>query len=79
MKLLDLPATKHFFSFSLGCPQDFYFGQLFWYGWVETELNGQNSRAKLKSCEHPRIKQNTCFVVGRPKSFIENCHRNNNS
>ena len=62
-----------FFSFILGCPQDFHFARPFWYGWVETGLNGQNSRAKLKSGGHPRIKLKKCFVVRRPKSFIENC------
>ena len=75
MKLLGLPTTKHFFSFIQGCPPDFNFARPFWYGWVETGLNGQNDWAKLKSCGHPRIKLKKCFVVGRPKSFIENCCR----
>ena len=75
MELLGLPTTKHFFSFIVGCPQDFNFDQPFWYGWVETGLNGRNGRAKLKSCGHPRIKLKKCFVVGRPNSFIGNCHR----
>ena len=75
MKLSGLLNTKHFYSFILGCPQVFNFAQPFWYGWVETGLNGQNSRAKLKSCGHPRIKLKKCFVIGRPKSFIENCHK----
>ena len=75
MKLLGLPTTKYFFSFILGCPQDFNFAWPFWYGWVETGLNRQNGRAKLKSYGHPRIKLKKYFVVGRPKSFIENCLR----
>ena len=75
MKLLGLPTTKIFFSFILGCPQDLHFARPFWYGWGETGLNGQNGRAKCKSCEHPRIKLKKCFVVGRPKSFIENCRK----
>ena len=50
MKLLGLPTTKHFLSFILGCPQDLHFARPFWYGWVETGLNGRNSLAKLKSC-----------------------------
>ena len=75
MKLLGLPTTKYFFSFILGCPQDFHFAWPFWYGWVETGLNGQNGQAKLKSCGHPRIKLKKYFVVRRPKSFIENCCR----
>ena len=56
MKLLGLPTTKHFFSFILGCPQDFNFARPFWYGRVETGLNERNGWAKLKSCGHPRIK-----------------------
>ena len=56
MKLLGLPTTKHFLSFILGCPQDFNFARQFWYGWVETGLNGQNGQAKLKSCRHFRVK-----------------------
>ena len=79
MKLLGLPTTKYFFSFILGCLQDFNFAQPFWYGWVETGLNGLNGWAKLKSYEHPRIKLRKYFVVGRPKSFIENCLRKINS
>ena len=71
-KLLGLPTTKHFSSFILGCPQDFYFARPFWYGWVETGLNGQNGQAKLKSYRHPRIKLKKYFVVRRPKNFIEN-------
>ena len=47
----------------------------FWYGWVEIGLNGQNGWTKLKSCGHPRIKFKKCFMVRRPKSFIENCRR----
>ena len=66
------PDHKNFFSFILGCPQDFNFAQPFRYGWVETGLNGQNGWAKLKLCGHPRTKLKKCFVVGRPKSFIEN-------
>ena len=62
MKLLCLPTTKHIFSFILVCPQDFNFAWPFWYDWVETGLNGQNSQAKLKSYGHPRIKLKTCFV-----------------
>ena len=65
MKLLGLLTTKHFFSFILGCPQDFHFAWPFWYGWVETGLNGQNGQAKLKSCGHPRIKLKKCFVCGQ--------------
>ena len=79
MTLLGLPTTKHFFSFILGCPQDFNFAWPFWYGWIETGLNRQNSQAKLKSCRHPRIKLKTWFVVGRPTSFIENCSKKVNS
>ena len=67
MKLLGLLTTRHFFSFILGCPQDFNFAQPFWYGWVETGLNGQNGWAKLKSYGHPRIKLKKSFVVGRKK------------
>ena len=73
MKLLDLLTTKYFFSFILGCSQDLNFARSFWYGWVETGLNGRNCRANLMSCGHPRIKLKKCFVVKRPKSFIENC------
>ena len=76
MKLLGLLTTKHFFSLILGCPQDINFARPIWYGWGETGLNGQNSRAKLKSCGYPRIKLKKSFVVGRPKSFLENCRRN---
>ena len=61
MKLLGLPTTKHCFSFILGSPQDFNFAWPFWYGWVETGLNGQNGRAKLKSFGHPRIKLKKMF------------------
>ena len=58
------PDHKTFFlSFILGCPQDFNFAWPFWYGWVETGLNGQNGWEKLKSCGHPRIKLKKCFVV----------------
>ena len=46
------------------------FARLFWYGWVETGLNGWNGRAKVKSCGHPRIKLKKCFVIGRPKSLL---------
>ena len=35
MKLLGLPTTKHFFSFILGCPQDFNFAWPFWFDWFE--------------------------------------------
>ena len=72
MKLLGLPTTKHFFSFILGCPQDFNFAQLFWYGWVETGLNGQNSCAKLKSYRHPRIKlkKNLLWWLGDLKASL---------
>ena len=79
MKLLGLPTTKHFFSFILGCLQDFNFAQPFWYGWVEIGLNGRNSRAKWKSCGHPRIKLKKmfCMSLRRSKSFIENCHKKN--
>ena len=52
MKLLGLPTTKHFFSFILGCPQDFNFARPFWYGQVETGLNGQNGKANCKSYGH---------------------------
>ena len=39
----------------------------------------RNDWAKLKSCGHPRIKLKKCFVVRRPKRFIENCDKNINS
>ena len=42
MKLLGLPIAKHVFSFILGCRQNFNFARPFWYGWVETGLNGRN-------------------------------------
>ena len=75
MKLLGLPTTKHFFSFILGCPQDFNFARPFRpFSPVSTKPY-QNGRAKLKSCGHHRIKLKKCFVVGRPKSFIENCRK----
>ena len=75
MKLLGLLTTKHFFSFILGCQQDFNFAWPFHpFSPVSTQPY-QNGRAKLKSCGHPRIKLKKCFVVGRPKSFIENCRR----
>ena len=61
MTLLGLLTTKHFLSFILGCPQDFNFAWPFWYGWVETGLNGQNRQAKLKSCGHPGIKKNVLW------------------
>ena len=70
MKLLGLPTTKHFFSFILGYPQAFNFARLFWYGWVETGLNGQNSRAKLKSYGHPRIKLKKSLWLGDLKSSL---------
>ena len=69
------PDHKTFFSLILGCPQDLNFARPFWYGWVETGLNGRNGRAKCKSCGRPRIKLKKCLVVGRPKSFIENCRK----
>ena len=46
MKLLGLLTTKHFFSFILGCPQDFNFAWPFQYGCVETGLNDRNGQAK---------------------------------
>merc|ERR1712020_304069 len=49
---MGLPTTKHFFfSLILGCPQEFNFARPFWYGWVETGLNGRNGPAKLKSLD----------------------------
>ena len=79
MRLLGLLTTKHFFSFILGCPQDFNFAWPFCpFGPVSTQPY-QNGRTKLKSCGHPRIKLKRCFVVGRPKSFIENCRKKINS
>ena len=75
IKLLGLPTTKHFFSFILGCPQDLHFARPFRpFSPVSTQPY-QNGRAKCKSCRHPRIKLKKCFVVGRPKSFIENCRK----
>ena len=75
MKLLGLPTTKHFFSFILGYPQDMHFAWPFRpFSPVSTQPY-QNGWAKLKSCRHPRIKLKKYFVVGRPKSFIENCCR----
>ena len=75
MKLLGLLTTKHFFSFILGCPQDFNFARPFCpFSPVSTQPY-QNGQAKLNSCGHPRIKLKKCVVVGRPKSFIENCRR----
>ena len=77
MKLLGLPTTKHFISFILGCPQDFNFARPFCpFSPVSTQPY-QNGRAKLKSCGHLRIKLKKCFVVWRPKSFIENCRKKN--
>ena len=70
LKLLDLPTTKHFFSFILGCPQDFNFDRPFWYGWVETGLNGQNGRAKFESCGHPRIKLKNILWSGDLKTSL---------
>ena len=71
MKLLGLPTTKHFFSFILGCPQDFNFARPFWYGWVETALNWQNCWAKLKSCGHPsRIKLKNVLWSGDLKASL---------
>ena len=70
MKLLGLPTTKHLFSFILGCPQDFNFARPFWYGWVETGLNGQNDWAKLKSCGHPRIKLKNVLWSGDLKASL---------
>ena len=50
------------FSFGLGyAPRTFIFARQFWYGWVETGLNGQNGQAKLKSGGHPRIKLKKIF------------------
>ena len=77
MKLLGLLTTKHFFSVILECPQDFNFARPFRpFSPVLTQPY-QNGQAKLKSYGHghPRIKLKKCFVVGRPKSFIENCRR----
>ena len=75
MKLLGLPTTKHFFSFILECPQDLSFAQLFCpFSPVSTQPF-QNGQAKLKSFKHSRIKLKKCFVVGRPKGFIDNCCR----
>ena len=69
------PNHKTFFSFILGCPQDFNFAWPFHpFSPVSTQPY-QNGWAKLKSYKHPRIKLKKCFVVGRPKSFIENCRR----
>ena len=72
------PDSKtFFFCFILGCPQDFNFARLFRpFSPVSTQPY-QNGRAKGKSCGHSRIKLNKCFVVGRPKSFIENCRKKN--
>ena len=75
IKLLGLPTTKYFFSFILECPHDFNFAWPFCpFSPVLTQPY-QNGRAKLKSCGHPRIKLKKYFVVGRPKTFIENCQR----
>ena len=72
MKLLGLPTTKHFLSFILGCPQDFNFARPFWYGWVETGLNGRNGRAKLKSYRHFRAKLKHVLWLGDPKASLSN-------
>ena len=66
MKLLGLPTTKHFFSFILGCPQDFNFARPFWYGWVETGLNDRNGLQVLQA-----FLSKTFFGVGTPQSFTE--------
>ena len=70
MKLLGLLTTKYFFSFILGCPQDFNFARPFWYGWVETGLNGQNIQPKLKSCGQPRIKLKKILWSGDLKASL---------
>ena len=44
MKLLGLPTTKHFFSFILGCPQDFNFPGRF--GMAGVKLGSMGKTAK---------------------------------
>ena len=47
-KALRSPDPKICFSFALKRLWDFHFVCPFWYGWVETRLNGQNGLAKYK-------------------------------
>ena len=50
------PNHKTYFSFALGCPQDFNFPiQIRRFSPVSTRPH-QNCRVKLKSCGHPRAK-----------------------
>ena len=80
MKLLGLPTTKDFFfSFILGCPQDFNFAQPFHpFSPVSTQPY-QNGQAKLKSCGHPRIKRLPCLKskTNVSKSLMSNCPESN--
>ena len=55
----------------------FNFAQLFGPFSPVSTLPYQNARAKLKSRGHARIILKKCFVIGRPKSSIENCHKKN--
>ena len=56
--------------FMLRICQDFNYAWPFWYGWVETELNGRNGQAKLKSCGHSRIKLKNVLWSGDLKASL---------
>ena len=76
MKLLGLPTTKHFFSFILGCPQDFNFARPFRpFSPVSTQPY-QNGRAKLKSYRHFRAKLKHVLWLGDLKASLSNSIEN---
>ena len=64
------PDNKTFFSFILGCPQDFNLAWPFCpFGSVST-LPYQNGRTKLKSCGYPRIKLKNVLLSGDLKASL---------
>ena len=69
MKLLGLLTTKHFFSFILGCPQDFNFAWPLWFGWVETGMNGRH--ILLTHLDGGKISQNFTKMIQIHRIFHE--------
>ena len=72
MKLLGLPTTKHFFSFILGCPQDFNFARSFCpFSPVLTQPY-QNGQATLNSYRHFTVKLKYILWLGDLKASFSN-------
>ena len=81
-ELKGLTTTYYYYTtwvcidIDLEGPQDFNLARQFWYGQDETGLNGQNSRAKLKSYGHFRAKLKHALWLGDRKASLINCPEN---